>query len=697
MVSLDQVLTRRVVHRKTDGLSMRIIRSEKAAATLAEVSWSTSTSDLILLTADDIPGENILEADGVSMPLLAADDVRYIGQPVALVAGPDHLVVDRAALDVAIDYGRVHPKFEIEGFTPDQVVKQRELSWGDPDSALADAFQVVEGRYRTGIFEELAGLPAMASTEIDESGRLIVRCATRWPHHAHRTVCRAVGFRPSRCKVITTMVGVPVPRGIWEPSAVAALAAVATVVTGRPVTVEIPPDEAFRYSSKPPICLFRHTTGLDEEGDPVVVDVEVLVGLGAYPLYADEIVDRILASSIGGYRSPHVRVRVVGLVTNVPPTHLAEGVGTAQALFAGEMHASRIVEIAQLDPVAFRKRNLSENGRRILRPDTGRGESNIVSILDTVNRQSDFSRKHAAFELQKKRREAFTSSLEQTRGIGISIVGVGAGLTGLRENALKATVSVRLEKEGSATLLTSAVPENLRMIDTWRRIVAETLDVDPESVSVPEPDTDICPDSGPSILSRNTASVTRLIENCCSAIQKQRFRSPLPIEVKRSYRGPRGVGWSEGSYEGDPFGVVSWGACVVEVEADPVTLGTSVRDVWLVLDAGALIDEQHARESIELGILRSLFWAGGSHVEYRKGRIPQADYLGARTPEIGSTPRISIQFVGGGSRTPHKGVGEVPPACVPAAYVQAVSQATGQYLDRLPSTPRTVFSYLEEE
>jgi CO/xanthine dehydrogenase Mo-binding subunit len=119
--------------------------------------------------------------------------------------------------------------------------------------------------------------------------------------------------------------------------------------------------------------------------------------------------------------------------------------------------------------------------------------------------------------------------------------------------------------------------------------------------------------------------------------------------------------------------------------------------VWLVLDVGALMDEQHARESIELGILRSLFWAGGSHVEYRKGRIPRADYLSARTPDIGTTPRISIQFVGGGSRAPHKGVGELPPACVPAAYIQAVSQATGQYLDRLPSTPRTVFSYLEEE
>jgi CO/xanthine dehydrogenase Mo-binding subunit len=227
-------------------------------------------------------------------------------------------------------------------------------------------------------------------------------------------------------------------------------------------------------------------------------------------------------------------------------------------------------------------------------------------------------------------------------------------------------------------------------------MVAEILDMQPEQVSIPTPDTGLAPDSGPSILCRNITAVTRLIETCCTAIQKKRFRSPLPIEVKRSYRGPRNVGWGNESLTGDPFGVVTWCACVVEVEADPVTLATVVRDVWFVVDAGTVSDNQHAQEALELGIIRSLFWAGGSSVSYRKGRIPQSDYQSAVTPDLASAPRITVRFLGGGSRAPLKGIGEAPPASVPAAYIQAVSQATGEYLDRLPSTARTVFSYLEE-
>lgn len=696
-LDLDRVLSRQMQLNQEDGLVVRVIRSELPSGGILGVSLPSDTADAVLVTHRDVKGTNALETTGGSMPLLAVDEVQYVGQPIALVAGADHRRVEEIAGGVDVDYERSTPQFEIEEFTPSQVVHQRVKSWGDPDAALAEAFQVVEGRYRTGIFEELVGVPPPASTAFDEDGRLRVQCATRWPHHVLKSVCLATGISADRCFVSSTSVGIPLPRGLWQSSQAASLSAIVTTTTGKPAHIEISPEESFRFSSKPPAAVIRHTTGLDQNGNPCVLDVEVFINVGAYPMFTDEIVDRALATAIGGYTAPHIRARVVALRTNIPPVDLTDGVAGSQVYFAMEMHASRIVEVAQLEPLKWRHENLLSEGPHILKPESGRGEASISAILDAVNQRSDYSRKHAAFELQKKRRDAFTGTMQASRGIGFAIVGVGSGLTGTRENTLKASVTVRLEKEGSATLLTSAVPGNLRLLETWRRIVAETLDVNTDDVTVAVPATGTCPDSGPSVFSRNLASVTRIIENCALAVQKKRFRSPLPIEVKRSYRGPRTVGWTDDSTDGDPFSVLTWAACVVEVSADPVTLRTTVKQVWLVLDAGRLLDEQHARESLELGCLRALFWAGESSVEYRKGRITAADYLGAGTPEMATSPKVNVHFITTKRRAPEKGVGEVPLACVPAAYIQAVSQATGQYLDRLPSTARTVFRYLEEE
>jgi CO/xanthine dehydrogenase Mo-binding subunit len=160
--------------------------------------------------------------------------------------------------------------------------------------------------------------------------------------------------------------------------------------------------------------------------------------------------------------------------------------------------------------------------------------------------------------------------------------------------------------------------------------------------------------------------------------------SGLPVTVKKKLRPaktPTGEEWTSGR-----FSRPGWASAVVEVEIDPVEFVTRIRGVWLNVNGGKILSENDARRSLKAAAVQALGWAYREHISYINGVIPAEQFYNFDIPGTLEIPPVYIDFFPGDSETP-KGIGDLPFACVPAAYIQAVSQAMDHHFTSIPLKP----------
>jgi CO/xanthine dehydrogenase Mo-binding subunit len=318
--------------------------------------------------------------------------------------------------------------------------------------------------------------------------------------------------------------------------------------------------------------------------------------------------------------------------------------------------------------------------------------------MDTAAAMGDYYRKWASYELLRSRRQAteWAERDEPLRGIGIAVAYQGAGFLYSGADKGVSTVSLTLEKDGSLEIRTSMVSSSAEYVRVWQTIAADILAVEPKLLRVISDTTEGVPDSGPASLSRNMTVITKLVERSCVAIRKLRFRDPLPITVSRSYRPGKMIPWEGQSVpSGRPFDQNAlahpgWGAAVVEVEIDPVEYIPKIRGAWLGIDGGKILSEARARRSLKSAAIQALGWASREELSYLEGKIPDPLIHNYALPSPGEMPPVYIDFLWNDTVTP-KGIGELPFHCVPAAYVQAVSQAMDHPFEKIPLNSRDIW------
>jgi CO/xanthine dehydrogenase Mo-binding subunit len=675
-----------------DMLHCITVRARIARGRLLAVRPPELPREVRLITAADIPGSNLLTIGGAHLPALADEYISYYGEAVALLVGPELEDLAVLAEGTDIEYEATEPVFEPDADDIDYRAAERTLTRGDAEGELANAYQVVQGEYRTAPQEHMYNEP-LAAVALWEDGALVVHTATQWVHHVHRSVRELLGTG-QRVAVRATALGEHLDGKLWQPSVVAARAALAARITRRPVRLAYSAPEDFLYTSKRAPMFASYAAGLDAEGNLQCLQVRMVLNLGAYPLFAQELVDRATHAATGEYRCEHLRVQTTALRSNLPPLNALVGLGSSQAFFALESHVARIAELAHVPPDTWKQRNLLVRGDRSATGASLGRSVDAAHLIEDVATRSDFPRKHAAYELQKKRRTDFNALANPSRGIGLAFASQGSGLIGRGESEWPSKVRVRIDTDGSVRLSCPVSDDTHPLARHWRRIVATTLAVDEELVTLDPLDSSIVPDAGPAFLSRYIAVVTRAIEGCCNAAAKKRFRAALPIEASRSYRLPRSQKWDGEAFRGPPFVEQSYAATVVEVDVDPMTLDVRVRSVWISIDGGHIIDSDAAAQTVERGVFQALGWAASEQIVYAAGVIRPGDYERYGPDARAQNPGLEIEFLQVDPRDPPRGIGELAFSSVPAAYAAAVSQATGNYLDRVPVTPALLDTYL---
>lgn len=668
---------------------LRTLRSPIIRGSINSFSLPDLRKGEVILGAEDFPGANNLTLLNEQMPLLAEDRVRYQGEPILLVGAPTNDQAAALQASCSVDISESRPRPDNRSYTSKQIVLERRRSWGDPDDALAKAYQIVAGSYTTGpqFHRESAAITVRAWFE--KGGILVIETPAQWIHHVADTVHHATGHPRRRIDVRGVRHGALRDQLLLFPAQAASHVALMAVVTGKEVTAHYDPEELSGLLPARPGVRVVHSTGLDESGNLSAVESEVTVNLGAYAFFSEEICDRLLEGALGTYRSKHGRILVRGIKSSAAPMHGYEGFGSSQSYFALENHINRTTEIAQSEPIGWRLRNSRERVR-----------DSIGQLLSEVADSSDFRRKFAAYELQRKRRSSAQGSMRELRGVGISFAEQGSGFIGRREDDLPGSIALRLDQSGGATLKTSVVPASDRQERLWRRLIAERLSISPDEVSVAEHRSREVPDFGPATLSRGTAVMYRLIDQSCAAIQKQRFRSPLPLEVRRTYRTPKRIAWNP-TEGGVPFLHTSAASAVCELSFSPVTYRVHIRGLWLYLDAGRILDPESARHRLRNGVYEALSWTLREYIKMAGAPVlRQVERIRLATLEApdfeGEIPPVQIRFRDSAKISEPLGIGELAYSTLPAAFIGALSQASGVYLDSIPTTPDIIYGQLAE-
>lgn len=670
-------------------LYARTVRADRPRARILSVEIPSLPDGYYVVDRRDAPATNRCRVLVDDWPFFAEDVVNHIGEPIGLLVGPDREILDALVSRVVVHYEGLDPILSLEEaesgrkppiFGEDDCFAAYALEKGDPDDAFARAARVVEGDYHTGlqehIYMEPQGLVATA-----EAGKVTIYGSMQCPYYIKKALVEALGCEPGQVRVVQTATGGAFGGKEEYPSLIAGHVAFAALKTGRPVRLIFDRGEDIRASTKRHPSRFHYRTALDANGRILGMEVDVRLDGGAYAGLSSVVLQRAMFAATGVYHVENLRVRGKVLATNTAPTGAFRGFGAPQAFFAVEMHVAQIARDLGLDPLDFKMAHAYKKGDRTATMGLMRQEIKLPEIVARLEEMSGYRRKQAEFARDRGR---------VRRGIGVSLFLHGCGFTGDGEQAIiKARAKLVKRPDGRVEILVANVEMGQGAATALRKIVAHALALPMERVIFENPDTDRVPDSGPTVASRTVMIVGGLLARAAQELEK-RWDEGDEVEVVKAYEHPAGVEWDQKALKGDAYPSYAWGANVVEVEVDTLTLEVTVRGAWGVYDVGVPIDEQLVRGQIEGGLVQGLGYATIEVMNLRNGHILQSSLTDYVIPTSKDVPEIESDLVLNpyeGGPFGAKGAGEMPLVGAAPALAAAVQQALGVPICSIPVTP----------
>ncbi|OGO52366.1 MAG: hypothetical protein A2Z32_13790 [Chloroflexi bacterium RBG_16_69_14] len=699
------------------------IRSTDARATFValELDPAFDWSSVVVVTAADIPGENIVSSIKSDQPILVpiAGEIRHHAEPLALIAAPDRATLRAARHAVRVRTERLAPVFD--PLASDHVFAAYELAAGDPDAAIATADLVLEGEYRVGHAEQLyIENNAMIAVPADDGG-VTVHGSLQCPYYVHAALKRGLAMDDAQARVVQAETGGGFGGKEDYPSVIALHAALLAGKAGRPVRMIYERHEDITATTKRHPAIVRHRTGVTRDGRLVAQDIEIVMDGGAYCTLTPVVLSRGAIHAGGPYRCPNVRIRARATRTNTPPNGAFRGFGAPQVEFAAETHLNRVAEALGMSPFEIRRRNVYLPGDTTPTGQVLRDSVAAEEVLERAAEAGEFEHLRARHGAARARRAGsgtvpgspLRTDRERTAsGVGLALGWHGAGFTGSGEVKLASTASLELTAEGDIRILTAATEMGQGTRTVFPQLVAEALDVPFEAVEVAPQDTAFVPDSGPTVASRTTMVVGGLLMKAArrlragvemttggtfAATYRDFARVNGALRVDQRFEPYPGVGFDDATYRGDAYPAFGWAACVATVDVDLDTGEVHVRDVVAADDIGRVIHPVLAEGQVEGGTLQAVGYATIEEIKLIDGRYLNDRLATYIIPTALDAPRITTILVEAPfSGAPHgaKGVGELPMDVGAPAVVAAIADATGVWITDLPASPERILAAL---
>ncbi len=696
-----------------------------------------------VLTAEDVPGRLNHGLVYQDWPALARDKVRYIGDPVAIVAASRPEIAQHALDLIGVSYEPLDvvdsPEFAMASNAPlvhedwekGNTIKHIKVRHGDVAEGFARADVIVERTFHTATTEHAflepecaIGVPAGYDAEHE---KLTVYVGSQIPYADRNQVAAALGIPEKAVRIVSPLVG----GGFGGKEDIAAQIHVALLAqaTGRPVKMIYTRQESLRFHPKRHATVIRMKMGATRAGDLVAVQAELYGDGGAYASLSDKVMTRATTHATGPYVVPHARIDCYANYTNNPPSGAFRGFGVTQSAFAVEQMIDLLAEELGMDALAFRRRNAMRPGSVTA---TGQRLEESVGLLQSIDAAEEHiwraSREEApvaANPFAGRAERPPVSELLWREGHKVYAWGVASAYknTGLGGGAPdKSAAIVEVYVDGTAEVRTSAAEIGQGLVTVLAQTTAEELGIPYQQVRVLLSDTDLTPDGGPTTASRQTYVTGNAARMAAGAM-----REALSTVIAEDFDVPPGdVRFEEGLvranghevrfgeavqrlidegreprtyYEylaprtqplgtgGDMHFAFSFATQAALVEVDLSTGEVHVPRIIAVNDVGKAFNPIGLQGQVEGGVMMGLGNALTEEFIVEKG-IPFTDVLARyKMPSIKHTPRIdSVIVEEPAADGPYgaKGVGELSSIPTTPAICNAIYNATGVRVYRLP-------------
>jgi len=682
-----------------------------------DIPWNEFT----IVTAKDIPSKNCVALLTEDQPCLAADTVNHPEEAVVLLAHHDKYLLEEARRCVRIEIEQLPAIFTIEDslarkeviWGEDNIFKSFQVEKGNVDDAWAAADFVVEGDYETEAQEQLyiepQGMIAKASAEDGVTVWGSLQC----PYYVHKALVRLFGLPKDRIRVVQTETGGGFGGKEEYPSMIAAHAALLALKSGRPVKIIYDRAEDMVATTKRHPSRTRHRTGLTHDGKLLTMEIDFTIDGGAYLTLSPVVLSRGTIHAAGPYNCPNVRILSRAVATNMPPHGAFRGFGAPQSVFALERHMDRVAQVAGLAPEELRRRNFIREGETLAVSQVVKEKVDMGGLMDRALALSDYHAKRKKFAAQNSRGAI-------RKGIGFAAFLHGAGFTGSGEEYLASEVAMEATSEGKVRVLAGSTEMGQGTNTIFAQIAAETLGLDCEQIEIMQPDTAQVPNSGPTVASRTAMIVGKLVETAARGLERPLIESGFlqpgyaakqfseaceryvaefgALKSFAKYEHPKDLHWDDEHYRGDAYGAYGWAVYVAEVTVDLRTAEVRVDDFVAVQEVGKVINPVLAAGQIEGGVAQGVGFALYENVVWREGRMVNGQMTNYVMPTSMDVPPIRVFF----EEIPYergpagaKGIGELPLDGTAPAIANAIANATGVDIRRIPVTPEALMEMLE--
>jgi len=339
-----------------------------------------------LLLAEDVPGRRTYGLEFADQPVLAWDEVQYVGQPVAVVAAETPELARRAVGRIAVDYEVLPPVTDMEeALSPDapklrewgNVLRHVRIVHGDPD-AEADVW--VEGYYETGMQDQAAlGLEAGLAVPAEDGG-VDLFVSTQWLHVDRKQIAPCLGLPEE--KVRLSLAGVGGAFGSREDLHMQIHACMLALHTGRPIRITYDRAESFlAHVHRHPSRIWMRT-GANRDGRLVNVRARVVVDGGAFASSSTAVIGNASTFAAGPYEVPNALIEGTAVYTNNPPCGAMRGFGAPQVCFAHEAQMDKLAAALSVDPVELRLLNVVRAGSVLPTGQVIRGSAPVRELIE---------------------------------------------------------------------------------------------------------------------------------------------------------------------------------------------------------------------------------------------------------------------------------------------------------------------------
>lgn len=663
-------------------LYARTVRSIKAHAKIRNIHVPYLPDGYVLVDHKDIPAENHVKMIFEDWPVFSEGIVNHIGEPIMLVVGPDPTTLQDILDRIIINYEELEPVFGFENSA-----FSRAFVKGDPEDAFNRAKRTISHTYETG-YQEQAYIEPQGFVGYPEEDKVTLYGSIQCPYYVKNAVINTLGCPEQHVRVIQAAVGGAFGGKEEFPSLMACQLAVAIKKVKKPVKLIYEREEDMVVTTKRHPSKTRMEAAIGENHEILGLRVHVGLDGGAYLGLSGVVLTRAMLAATSAYTIDNLDVSGDVYVTHTVPNGAFRGFGAPQMIFAVEMFFHHLAKDLSLDPDVMRMTYLARQGDRTSTSGLFRDPIIMPEMIGKAMEISDYENKRKTY-----------ADKDVFKGIGMSFFLHGCGFTGDGESThINARVRLKKDEKDHVYVLVAAVDMGQGAKTTLKKIVEETLEIDPARVHFDNPDTDAVPDSGPTVASRTIMIVGGLLARAAKDMKEQWVEGPMTIE--KVYEQPDYIEWNEDALQGDAYPAYSWGVNVVEVDVSKTTYQVDVKGIWSVYDLGKAIDRRIVLGQADGGTAQGVAYGYLEVMRHDKGRLLQKNMTDYIIPTaVDMAPTETHLFENPFAYGPYgaKGFGELTLVGGAPAVALAIEQAISRRVRNIPATPEYIMELIDND